>query len=412
MSPSTQPIRRNATAPRPRGEIDLIAAIRTRAAQPGRALRLGIGDDCAILRPPPGHEIVVTTDLSLENVHFRRDWHPPESVGHRCLARGLSDLAAMGATPLAAFLSIALPRELTAQDGRRKSGPGKSWPADTWADTWIDRFLDGFLALAKAANVPLAGGDTAQSPALQSPQVKSVPSAGRTQAPSGLAIADILLIGAVKRGASLLRSNARVGDVIYVTGALGGAAAELLSLERNPKKFAALTKAAAGHPHLYPQPRIAAAQALSTRFKIRTGIDVSDGLSTDLTHICEESGVAAELDAAAIPIHPLALQAQKKDRATSAIGNSLSSVLDNGLAQPLNLALHDLADLALHGGEDYELLFTAPARTRIPKQIAGVAIHPIGQIVTRTRYRPLITLRTADGQTTPLQPHGWEHFRK
>lgn len=400
MSPSTQPIRRNREALRPVGEIDLIAAIRSRAAQPGRALRLGIGDDCAILRPPPGHEIVVTTDLSLENVHFRRDWHPPESVGHRCLARGLSDLAAMGATPLAAFLSIALPRELNAQQNRRKSGSGKSWPADTW----IDRFLDGFLALAKAANVPLAGGDTAQSPALQSPQVKSVPSAGRTQAPSGLAIADILLIGSVKRGASLLRSNARVGDVIYVTGALGGAAAELLALERNPKKFAALTKAAAGHPHLYPQPRIAAAQALSTRFKIRTGIDVSDGLSTDLTHICEESGVAAELDAAAIPIHSLALQAQKKDRTASAIGNSLSSVLDNGLAPPLNLALH--------GGEDYELLFTAAARTRIPKRIADIAIHPIGKIVARKRRTPLITLRTAGGQTIPLQPRGWEHFRK
>jgi thiamine-monophosphate kinase len=359
--------------------LDLIAAIRSRAAKPGRAkpgsvnpgkaLRLGIGDDCAILRPPPGHDIVVTTDLSLENVHFRRDWHPPESVGHRCLARGLSDLAAMGATPLAAFLSLAFPPELTVPRGRGKA--------------WLDRFLDGFLALASRIGVPLAGGDTAQSPA----HATSSP-AGRASTQTGLAIADIILIGAVKRGSALLRSNARVGDIIYVTGSLGGSAAELLALQRAPKKFAAAIKASAGHPHLYPEPRIAAARALAARFKIRTGIDISDGLSTDLTHICEESGVAAELDAAAIPIHPLALQAQQKDRS----GLSL--------------------DLALHGGEDYELLFTAPVRTRIPKQVGGVAVCPIGAITARKRRHPLITLREEDGSTTELQPRGWEHFRK
>ena len=394
MSPSTQPIRRNSTAPRPRGEIDLIAAIRSRAAQPGRAVRLGIGDDCAILRPPSGHEIVVTTDLSLENVHFRRDWHPPESVGHRCLARGLSDLAAMGATPLAAFLSIALPPELAAQKNRRKSGRGKSW---------LDHFLDGFLALAKTANVPLAGGDTAQSPALAADAPAYRTPVGHS--PSGLAIADIILIGAVKRGAALLRSNARVGDVIYVTGALGGAAAELLALERTPKKFAALTSAAAGHPHLYPEPRIASAHVLATRFKIPAAIDISDGLSTDLTHICEESGVAAELDAAAIPIHPLATQAQEQShRGRNAARNATNPTLALNLALPLNLALH--------GGEDYELLFTAPARTRIPKQIADIAVHPIGKIVARTRRKPVITLHTTDEQAIPIAPRGWEHFRK
>src|SRR5580698_9169520 len=110
------------------GERSLIAAIRSRAGSARGNLRVGIGDDCAVLRPPAGSEIVVTTDLSLEQVHFRRDWHAPEVVGHRCLARGLSDLAAMGARPLAAFLSVAVPAELTTR------GNGKSW---------LDRFLDG-----------------------------------------------------------------------------------------------------------------------------------------------------------------------------------------------------------------------------------------------------------------------------
>src|SRR5271163_4555025 len=132
------------------GERELIANIRERAGQTqvagrkGRILHLGIGDDCAVLRPRAGEELVVTTDLSLENVHFRRDWHPPQSVGHRCLARGLSDLAAMGARPEAAFLSLALPASLTG--------------------AWMEGFLDGLLGLAERHGVRLAGGDTAKSP--------------------------------------------------------------------------------------------------------------------------------------------------------------------------------------------------------------------------------------------------------
>src|SRR6202012_5139818 len=129
------------------GEMALIAAIRRRAGgqkRSGGILNLGIGDDCAVLRPRRGRDLVITTDLSLEKVHFRRDWHPANSIGHRCLARGLSDLAAMGARPEAAFLSLALPAELR--------------------DSWLQGFLDGFFALADVHGVPLAGGDLAQSP--------------------------------------------------------------------------------------------------------------------------------------------------------------------------------------------------------------------------------------------------------
>ena len=178
------------------GELALLAQIRRRAVQTcGSGLRLGIGDDCALLRLRPGEELAVTTDLSIAGRHFRLDWHPPESVGHRTLARGLSDLAAMGARPVAAFLSLGLPPELATLKGRHSA--------------WLQRFLDGLLALAAAHKTPLAGGDLAESP---------------------IALADIVLVGALPRGKALLRSGARPGHLLYVTGALGGASAGLARL--------------------------------------------------------------------------------------------------------------------------------------------------------------------------------------
>jgi thiamine-monophosphate kinase len=337
-------------------EKGLVAAIRARAARrrsQGSAsdLRLGIGDDCAIIRPARGEEIVVTTDFSIEDIHFRRDWHPPESVGHRCLARGLSDLAAMGARPVAAFLSLAVPKELLVV--RR----GKSW---------TQRFLDGFMALADRHKVPLAGGDTARSPKL--------------------ACFDIVLLGAVKRGHAWLRSGAKAGDLIYVTGALGGAAGELLALEKRPREFTALTQAIDEHPHLYPEPRLAVASKLTAIKGIHAAIDLSDGLSTDLAHICEESGLAAEVDAGLIPIDVRAMLAEHAGWTSSAM------------------------DLALHGGEDYELLFTASPATKVPRKIAGVEIHRIGRMTKSTR-RARMKLRDESGRMTPLEPSGWEHFR-
>jgi thiamine-monophosphate kinase len=365
----------------------LIASIRSRALRNGfggksGALRLGIGDDCAILRPAAGHEIVVTTDLSLEGVHFRRDWHSPESVGHRCLARGLSDLAAMGAKPLGAFLSIALPAELTAA---AKGG------------SWLDQFMTGLLALADEAGVPLAGGDTAQSP---------VVSAGGGKQ-TGLAVADIVLVGAVKRGGALLRSAAKQGDVIYVTGALGGSAAELMAVSsgkagwkiptsqmRDPSTGSGQVMGHAGsssdeHPHFYPVPRLKAGYRLAGLRGVHAAIDLSDGLSTDLAHLCEESGLSAEVDAAALPVHALALRAERDRRVSSGP----------------DLAL----ELALHGGEDYELLFTAAASARVPRRIGGVAVRAIGRMVKKTRGARVM-LRGADGQLSALQAGGWEHF--
>ncbi|MEY2411968.1 MAG: thiamine-monophosphate kinase [Acidobacteriaceae bacterium] len=315
-------------------EKSLLASIRKLAKKNG-AVRIGIGDDSAVLRVPSGHEALITTDFSLEGVHFRREWHPPASVGHRCLTRGLSDIAAMGGDPIAAFLSLALPKRLP--------------------QSWVDEFLRGFLALAKRYKVPLSGGDTAESPA-------------------GI-LADIVVIGSAPKGRAILRSGARPGDLIYVTGTLGGSAAALdllLSGQRGrlrPADFPA---------HFYPEPRIAVGRSL--RGKASAMIDVSDGLSTDLAHICEEGGVGAEVEESSIIWREV-------------LGKT-----------PLRVGL----EFALHGGEDYELLFTAPARARIPKRVAGIPISRIGQI---TRAKNLV-LKDLKEKRYKLDPQGWEHFKK
>ncbi len=328
------------------GELSLIRQIRQRVeGQPGR-VRLGIGDDCALLRVRPGEEVAVTTDLSIDGRHFRLDWHPADAVGHRTLARGLSDLAAMGARPVGAFLSLGLPRELAEAKGG-----------------WVEGFFDGLLGLAAEHGAVLAGGDMAESP---------------------VAVADVVMVGAVPRGRALLRSGARPGDQLYVTGALGGAAAALERLagwavtgKRSatgrgraiPAELAAELSA-----HLYPQPRVRQGLWLQRRGAASAAIDLSDGLSTDLAHICEESGVAAEMEAGLLPVHAGATREQ-----------------------------------ALNGGEDYELLFTAPEKVRIPATIAGVAVTCIGRIMRRRAGRAPVTL--VDGrERLPLAARGWQHF--
>lgn len=329
------------------GELAILRQIRARAASTlTNSLHLGIGDDCALISPRPGENLALTTDLSIAGRHFRLDWHQPESVGHRALARGLSDLAAMGARPIAAFLSLGLPCEL-AHSNRRIS--------------WLQRFLDGFLTLAMNHKTPLAGGDLSESP---------------------IALADIVLIGAVPRGKAILRSGARPGHLVYVTGSLGGSASALARLaefaqsqsaQLNPPRIPKRLQSVLA-PHLFPQPRIPQGLFLQRRSLASSAIDLSDGLSTDLAHICEESRVAAEIDPALLPIHPAATMTQ-----------------------------------ALHGGEDYELLFTAPPTARIPKQIANIPITKIGRILPARQNRPAVNLLTPQG-TEALTAQGWQHF--
>jgi thiamine-monophosphate kinase len=215
--------------------------------------------------------LVFTTDLFLEDRHFRRTDHPAGAAGHKTLARGLSDLAAMGASPRFCLLSLAIPG---------------------WADDpWIDEYLNGFLALATRSGIPLAGGDLARQERFA---------------------ADIVACGGVPRGMALRRSGARVGDWIFVSGQLGGAA---LGLETG--------SGAAWERHLRPEPRLSLGRQLLA-WGATAAIDVSDGLARDLHRLCLASGVTAALDS--IPLFPGASLAQ-----------------------------------GLHGGDDYELVFTLPA---------------------------------------------------
>ena len=313
----------------PLGEKKLIQQIR-RSARGGESVVTGIGDDCAVLSVPPGHELLVTTDFTIEKVHFRRDWHRPELVGRRCLTRGLSDIAAMGGEPRAAFLSLAVPGDV----------PQK----------WVDRFLKGLLDLAEEFKVPLAGGDTAQSA-------------------TGIQ-ADIVVVGSVPRGKAVLRSGAKAGERIYVTGELGGSAAALARLEESKPLGAEYVR------HFRPQARVAVGQWLRQQGVASAMIDVSDGLSTDLEHICQESHVGAEIEAEAIP------------RAQVGLGKK-------------RVAL----ELALHGGDDYELLFTSAAA--IPSEVEGVRVTRIG----RTTQSAGMRLIGADGKARRLAAAGWEHFK-
>ena len=266
-------------------ERELIQRIRKLAGTVShKAIARGIGDDTAILSLPARQQLLVTTDLCIENVHFRREWHPAESVGHKSLARGLSDIAAMGGTPVACFLSLGLPAKVPQR--------------------WIDGFLRGLLQLARRHQVQLAGGDISSSQQI---------------------MADITVLGAAPTGKAILRSGARLGDPIYVTGKLGASAAVLQQLFARKR-----LQATKSNPHFYPQPRLQVGHWLLRHCAATAMIDISDGLSVDLEHICAESGVSAQIEAANIPV-----------------------------------AKGSTVELALHGGEDYELLFTASPGTTV-----------------------------------------------
>jgi thiamine-monophosphate kinase len=224
-------------------ESEILDRLRHSPHPASSGLRLGIGDDCAIYQPAPGQELLFTTDLLIENVHFRRDTHGPPDIGYKALARGLSDLAAMSANPRFCLLSLALP---------------------PWADQrFTDSLFGGLLRLAEETGCPLAGGDLAASPLL---------------------ICDIVACGSAPLGKSLRRSGAKVGDSIWVSGRLGGS---VLGLHTR--------RGAAWRKHLRPQPRLALGRFL--RGKASAAMDLSDGLSLDLARLCQESGVAAEIGA-------------------------------------------------------------------------------------------------------------------
>ena len=317
-------------------EITLIERLRRLAGMRKRSekqsslkLLQGIGDDCAVARHSRTHDLLVTTDLFIEDIHFRRAWQSAGSVGHKVLTRGLSDIAAMGGTPRLAFLSFALPR--------------------TTNQRWVDSFLKGFLSLARQHNVTLAGGDTSSSPA-------------------GF-MADIIVLGDVPKGQAVMRSGARAGDEIWVTGKLGGAAFALANLSAGKRVSSGRSSS---NPYFFPQARVHVGEYLRSRRLASAMMDLSDGLSIDLLRLCKTSETGAIIDEKAIPTPRLT---------------------------PMQYALD--------GGDDFELLFTVPAKKThlMPEAVDGISLTRIG-IITATAGLRIVR----NGKERLLPTRGYQHF--
>jgi thiamine-monophosphate kinase len=305
-----------------------------------QSVALGIGDDAALFRPKPGHQTILTCDWFLEGTHFLRKKHPPDAVGWKCLARAVSDIAAMGGTPRCFLLSLALP--------------------ETHTGRWLDLFLGGLRRASRKFQCALAGGDTTSR---------------------GEILINLTVVGEVKAGHAVLRSGARVGDILYVSGRLGEAELGLRIRRRSKRRTRAsdsLTK-----KHLYPEPRLALGRWLADNGLVTAMMDLSDGLSSDLPRLCAASHVGALIDLGKLPT--VASAPQRRARAF----------------QPIHLALH--------GGDDYELLFTVPPSKvkLLPHSLGGMRLQPIGKI-TRN---PTVRILDDSGGQRLLTAGGWDPFR-
>jgi thiamine-monophosphate kinase len=326
------------------GEDALVRAIRALAAGRAQGVRVGIGDDCAVLEPEPGQALLVTTDLLLEDVHFRRRWAGPADIGWKALAVNLSDIAAMGGRPRWALVALACPERTPAGE--------------------VTAFYEGALALARAHDVAIVGGDTSASPA-------------------GWLI-NVTLLG--QAAAPRLRSTARPGDVVAVTGSLGGSAAGLATLERGrpPAGLDAADVARVTAAHLRPRPRVREGQWLAAAGGVTAMMDLSDGLGTDLPRLLEESRAGAGIDLDRLPV----------EAATRAVAAALGV---------------EVVAWATGGGEDYELLLTcereAFGRLREGLAQGGTALTAIGEITPEARR-----VRWSSGGREVTVARGFEHF--
>lgn len=324
-----------------RGEDEIIRHLRRRFPAGGR-VRVGIGDDAAVLAGDARRDWVVTTDLLVEDVHFVRRWQPARAVGWKALARSLSDVAAMGARPVAALVALAVPAATPT--------------------VWVKDFFDGLALLARRFNVRVIGGDLSSAAQI---------------------VADVQVFGEVEKGCAVLRSGARPGDLLFVGGMLGLSQLGLLRLQSRGASVQPVLKRAL-RAHFYPWPRVKLARALQ-RYRPSAMIDLSDGLSTDLHHLCEASRVGACLFASRIPAVAVPPPLARRLRTSG-------------------------MELALHGGEDYQLLF-ALSQSRpqpLPESLAGVRLTAIGEITSD----PRVVLVDSTGRAERLPPRGWNHFRK
>lgn len=314
----------------------------------------GIGDDAAVFKPLAGSDVVVTTDLLVEDVDFRLNTTRPDLLGHKALAVSLSDIVAMGARPRWALLSLGVPEAI-------------------WNSEFLQQFYDGFFKLAARYGVTLIGGDISRT--------------------SDKIVIDSILIGETPKAGAVFRSGARPGEQIFVTGFLGDAAAGLRLLERGarlPTTSDSNFESKASHGLAYlllrqlqPEPRVGWGLLLGEQHLASAMIDISDGLSSDLNHLANESNVGALIDASRIPIDP-----------------QVTELTGRRALDPLMLALH--------GGEDFELLFTVKPESisKLPKRVDGVSLTRIGEIKEASHG-----VRIAEGSKTwTLEPGGWEHF--
>lgn len=316
------------------GERRLIERIRRAFDDRRPDILLGIGDDAALVRCP--ERLLLTTDVLVEDEDFRRADHPPRLLGRKALNVNLSDIAAMGGRPLHALVGLALPGDID--------------------ETWLRQFMAGLGSAARAAGVALVGGDLSRSSQI----MISVTVTGEARSP-------------------VTRSGARPGDAIFVSGTLGDAAGGLRLLDKGAINGVAKPVRPLVKAFLDPEPRLKLGALLARRGLASAMIDISDGLSVDLRHICEESGAGAEVEAARVPISP---------------------ALARFARAPL--------DMALNGGEDFELLFTVrPAKEAAVEALAKTwVISRIGRMTAGRAIR----LIDANGRKTPLRAGGYEHF--
>ncbi|MFN0150493.1 MAG: thiamine-phosphate kinase [bacterium] len=357
------------------GEFGLIERIRARVGAPRGELRVGIGDDAAVIDAPRTGPILVTTDAYVEGVHFRRDFSSPRDIGWKAAAGALSDIAAMGGRARHLFLALGAPPET---------------PLDV-----VDGLLDGLLELANRYDVVLAGGDTVSSP---DRILVSLTAIGETVAASEASAGSAGGTEGTASAAPILRSGARAGDVLFVTGSLGGSLAGLtLLLEARasgdaPSVLDALAR------HRAPEPRLREGALLATRFHPTAMIDISDGLASDARHLAVASGVDLRIDLAKIPVAACAADVAAR------LGR-------------------DAKQMALASGEEYELLFTASpdeadeiasallaeTGTRVTLIGEAIARGPAGADA-RATDAAAVMLRDPLGNETPLAPSGWRHF--
>jgi thiamine-monophosphate kinase len=337
-----------------KSEFDFIASLRQRvtaSAPKNESLIAGVGDDAAVFRSSAGKETVITADLLVEDIDFRRTTTPPFLLGHKALAVSLSDIAAMGARPLWSLISIGVPE-------------------DIWQTEFVDHFYDGLLELANHYGVQLIGGDTSRT--------------------NESIVIDSVVAGECPAGTAIMRSGASPGDQIFVTGSLGAAAAGLRLIERGAhlaeQNLADEDSQKLDHVlirQLRPEPRVGWGIVLGEERLATAMIDLSDGLSSDLNRLCDASGVGALIDSSLLPI-------------------------DNRVVELCGRRALDPLQLALHGGEDFELLFTVKPGdvARLPRRVDGVEIKRIG-----TMTDAIAGVKISEGpRIWDLKPGGWKHF--